>query len=118
MNKVIVACIDDINMAAYLAALSNNHPYKLIFIDDLYQIYSIPKKSALIVDLRRGFDNIYKLKIIKKIALCNVIGYYESLSDRKKFYYNKKDFDIIFKRIDLMRNLNSILSQCLNDDRI
>ena len=108
-NNCIIAWMDDMHMSAHLAKVSTTHSYDLRFCEKIEDILDF-KSFTLLIDLNKikeqNFKQIDELRQRKSITF---IGFCEELNQSLIVYFKKLGCDMVFKRHDLMKNLNSIL---------
>jgi len=114
-NYKVFAWLDDLEMSACLAKLSTLHSYELQFCEKKTQLTSIQNISVFIVDLdgknEKELIQIHSFVPEKGIT---IIGYTKSLNITLKKYFMKFGYNIVFRRNDILKNLDSVLKNIFN----
>ena len=113
MNKVcIIAWMDDMDMGAHLAKLSTIYSYALEFVDDIDGILKLNDVGVIIIDLNNtSHQNIVALNHIKEKQDFTLIGFCIEANGPVINHFKDIGCDMVFKRIDLIRNLGSIIGK-------
>ena len=114
-NYHIIACMDDLQMSAQLAKISNINTYELQFCDTITQLSNISEPTALIIDLNSTSEkNLQRLIGYKKNQNITLMGYCQELNGPLMKYFKEMGCEMVFKRYELMKNLGSILNKIFN----
>ena len=116
MNNVhIIAWLDDLQMSAHLAKISTTHSYDLQFCDTISQIPYISTPAAMIIDLNSiSEDDLQQIVASKKNHDITLMGYCQELNGPLLNYFKEIGCEMVFKRHDLMKNLDTILKNIFN----
>ena len=115
-NGHIIAWMDDLQMSAHLAKISTMHSYEMQFCDTIAQLSEISYPYALIIDL----DNTSEDKLQRIVSATHnhhvaLIGYCQGLKGSHLKYFKELRCKMVFKRYNLMQNLDSILDKIFNE---
>ena len=115
MNKYSVcARLDDLQMSAQLAKLSNLHSYDLKFFGDGSTVLENKVPTVLIIDLLKlSEDDLNNMLNYPKTELLTIIGYLHQLTNSQVKFYKEYGCHMVIGRKDLLKNLNSILKNIL-----
>ena len=113
MNKnCIIAWTDDVDMGAHLAKLSTVYSYALEFVDDIEGVFKLNDIGVIIIDLNNtSHQNIVDLNHIKEKQDFTLIGFCIEANAPMINHFKDIGCDMVFKRIDLIRNLGSIIER-------
>ena len=106
----IIAWMDDLQMSAHLAKISTTHSYELHFCDQISQISNISNHAAMIIDLNSlSEDDLHRIVLSIQERNITLIGYCQELNGPLLNYFKDMGCEIVFKRYELIKNLESIL---------
>lgn len=118
MNDVsILVLVDEIDMCAHLAKIATINSYNLIFYKSLEELNVNSYHCDLfIIDLNnyseQDFREIAGSEVLDKIKM---LGYCSKPNSQIIKKFNSLGFDLIIKRGELLKNLNTIIIKMLNN---
>ena len=111
----IIAWLDDLQMSAYLAKISTTHSYKLQFYDSISKISDKLIPTVVIIDLSSTSEDVLQNIVASKQDYdITIIVYCQELNGPSLNYFKDRGCELVFKRYDLMKNLESILNKIFN----
>ena len=114
-NGRIIAWLDDLQMSAYLAKISTTHSYELQFCDTISKISDKLTHTVVIIDLSSTSEDVLqKIVATKKNYNITIMAYCQELNGPLLNYFKDMGCGMVFKRYDLMKNLESILNKIFN----
>ena len=114
-NGSIIAWLDDLQMGAYLAKISTTHSYELQFCDTISKISDQLIPTAVIIDLSSTSEDVLqKVVASKQNHDITFIAYCQELNGPILNYFKDMGCGMVFKRYELMKNLESILNKIFN----
>ena len=114
-NGHIIAWLDDLQMSAYLAKISTTHSYELQFCDTISKISDKLAPTVMIIDLSSTSEDILqKIVASKQNHNITIMAYCQELNGPLLNYFKGMGCGMVFKRYDLMKNLESILNKMFN----
>ena len=114
-NGHIIAWLDDLQMSAYLAKISTTHSYELQFCDTISKISDKLAPTVVIIDLSSTSEDILqKIVASKQNHNITIMAYCQELNAPLLNYFKGMGCGMVFKRYDLMKNLESILNKMFN----
>ena len=111
-NCSVCAWLDDLQMSAQLAKLSNLHSYDLKFFGDGFKVLENKVPTVLIIDLLKlSEDDLNNMLNLSETEYLTIIGYTHQLKIPQVKFYKEYGCHMVIGRKDLLKNLNSIIKK-------